>query len=111
MSPNKKLSGEIKVLLKSRFIENFDLAFMYLNSDPEGYYAQIEEDWMLSDFEAMDCKYSSETKTRYSEIHWKKKKKEEKEREKAEKKAQKEAEKNAKKEEKQKEKEEKKKNK
>ena len=90
-------SKDLMALLKSRFTENFDIAFSYLNSDPEWYYTQIEEDWMISDFEAMDCKYNSDTKTRYSEIHWKKKKKEEKEREKAERKAQKEAEKEEKK--------------
>ena len=67
-------SKDLMALLKSRFTENFDIAFSYLNSDPEWYYTQIEEDWMISDFESMDCKYNWDTKTRYSETHWKKKK-------------------------------------
>ena len=67
-------SKDLMALLKSRFTENFDIAFCYLNSDPEWYYTQIEEDWMISEFESMDCKYNWDTKTRYSETHWKKKK-------------------------------------
>ena len=67
-------SKDLMALLTSRFTENFDIAFCYLNSDPEWYYTQIEEDWMLSEFESMDCKYNTDTKTRYSETHWKKKK-------------------------------------
>ena len=90
-------SKDLMALLTSRFTENFDIAFSYLNSDPEWYYTQIEEDWMISDFEAMDCKYNWDTKTWYSEDHWKKKKKEEKELLKAQRKAEKEAEKEEKK--------------